>query len=109
MFANGGDFRQILPVIRKGRRAAIIDSCINSSHLWDNCLVFHLTKNMRLMSSSSLADQEKLKWFSTWLLDIGDGTCANDSGGQMKIIVPYTLLVPTQANPLDSVVSVIYK
>ena len=97
-----GDFRQILLVIRKGRRAAIIDACINSSHLWDHCVVFHLTKNMRLVSSSSPSEQEKLKWFSKWLLDIRDGSCANDSGSQMKVIVPNSLLVPTQVNPLDS-------
>lgn len=49
----GGDFRQILPVIRKGSRHDIIASSINSSKLWNSCKVLTLTKNMRLNSSTS--------------------------------------------------------
>mgnify|MGYP003702509971 CR=1 FL=1 len=30
----GGDFRQILPVIRKGSRASIVDASITNSPLW---------------------------------------------------------------------------
>ena len=66
----GGDFRQILPVIPKGNRAAIIDSCINSSYLWEKCTVFHLKKNMRLLNSGSKADSERISWFSNWLLSV---------------------------------------
>ena len=44
----GGDFRQILPVVAKGRREQIVESSINKSSLWKNCRVFILTKNIRL-------------------------------------------------------------
>ncbi|XP_075658963.1 uncharacterized protein LOC142628812 [Castanea sativa] len=44
----GGDFRQILPVVAKGRREQIVEASINKSSLWNNCRVFVLTKNMRL-------------------------------------------------------------
>ncbi|GJX52812.1 ATP-dependent DNA helicase PIF1-like protein [Tanacetum coccineum] len=33
----GGDFRQILPVIPKGKRAEIVQVCINRSKLWKSC------------------------------------------------------------------------
>ena len=44
----GGDFRQILLVVPKGKRQDIVLGSINRSHLWDNCQVFLLTKNMRV-------------------------------------------------------------
>lgn len=47
----GGDFRQILPVIRKATRADIVSSAVNSSKVWDTCKVLRLTKNMRLHST----------------------------------------------------------
>ena len=47
----GGDFRQILPVIPKGSRASIVDSCISSSTLWKKCKIFKLMQNMRLGAS----------------------------------------------------------
>lgn len=60
----GGDFRQILPVIPKGSRQDIVNATINASYLWSYCKVLRLTKNMRLQSSSSNSDYEKLKQFS---------------------------------------------
>ena len=35
-----GDFRQILPIIPKGRRPAIVESCLKRSEiLWDNTVM----------------------------------------------------------------------
>lgn len=42
----GGDFRQVLPVINGGNRAAIVMASMNSSYLWEHCKVLKLTKNM---------------------------------------------------------------
>ncbi|GJR15039.1 helicase [Tanacetum coccineum] len=39
----GGDFRQIRLVIPKGKRADIVQACINRSELWKQCKVFTLT------------------------------------------------------------------
>jgi ATP-dependent DNA helicase PIF1 len=50
----GGDFRQILPVIRKGSRAQIIKATICSSKLWKHCKVLKLTENMRLKSGTTM-------------------------------------------------------
>ncbi|XP_026409736.1 uncharacterized protein LOC113304815 isoform X1 [Papaver somniferum] len=46
----GGDFKQTLPVVQKGRREQIIDASIRSSVLWRNVNVLKLTQNMRLES-----------------------------------------------------------
>ena len=30
----GGDFRQVLPVVRRGTRAQIVNACLQKSYLW---------------------------------------------------------------------------
>ena len=35
----GGDFAQILPVIRKGNRAATVTACLQISFLWSSIIV----------------------------------------------------------------------
>jgi len=35
IFVFAGDFRQTLPVIRKGTQADVINACLKSSRLWD--------------------------------------------------------------------------
>ena len=44
----GGDFRQILPVIKHGSRAEVVSACLNRSFLWRHVKVMKLTINMRL-------------------------------------------------------------
>jgi len=43
-----GDFRQILPVILRGARGNIMDTCLKKSYLWDSVTVKHLHTNMRV-------------------------------------------------------------
>ncbi|XP_072015014.1 ATP-dependent DNA helicase pif1-like [Amphiura filiformis] len=61
----GGDTRQILPVVRHGSEAAIMDSSIKRSPLWAHCTQLPLTINMRVNS-----DEVE---FSNFLLQIGNG------------------------------------
>lgn len=61
----GGDFRQILPVVRKGKAIDIIDVCLKRSPLSSDVTSLHLTRNMR-------ARPEELQ-FSNWLLHLGAG------------------------------------
>ena len=49
----GGDFRQVLPVIRHGSQADIIESNLQRSFLWSHVQVFHLTVNMRVQVANS--------------------------------------------------------
>ena len=48
VIAFGGDFRQILPIIRRGSRAEVVSACLNRSSLWHHVKVMKLTINMRL-------------------------------------------------------------
>ncbi|KAL5173100.1 hypothetical protein HKD37_16G045712 [Glycine soja] len=51
--AQGGDFGQILPVVRKGSKQDILNATINSSELWNHCKVLKFTKNMRLTTAKT--------------------------------------------------------
>ena len=46
----GGDFRQVLPVVRKGSRAQIVDASLRRSYLWDWMRHLKLVRNMRAQS-----------------------------------------------------------
>jgi ATP-dependent DNA helicase PIF1 len=69
----GGDFRQILPVVRNGTRCDIVKASFNRSQLWKHVISLKLTKNMRIESLSG-HDQVKAKEFAEYLLRIGEGT-----------------------------------
>ncbi|KAI5419734.1 hypothetical protein KIW84_043772 [Lathyrus oleraceus] len=64
LIMGGGDFRQVLPVVRKGTKAQMISACIVQSHLWNHTKILPLRHNM-----GSLHDQE----FAEFLIRIGDG------------------------------------
>ena len=66
--AWGGDFQQTLPVIPKGSKEEIIDSCIQSSPLWHGVKKLFLKKNMRVE-----ANDPNSQHFAQWLLDVGHG------------------------------------
>ena len=67
VIAFGGDFLQILPVIRRGTRSDIVSACINRSSLWHHVKVMQLTINMRLEQLSS-QDSAEVSEFSDFLL-----------------------------------------
>ena len=60
----GGDFRQVLPVVRRGTRAQIVDSSMRMSPLWSSIKKIRLTLNMRARIDP---------WFADFLLRVGDG------------------------------------
>ena len=61
----GGDFRQCLPVVARGARAAITNASLVCSRLWPKFTRLSLTRNMR-------ADPAGLE-FANWLLALGEG------------------------------------
>ena len=65
-----GDFRQILPVIKQGTRANIVNACLKKSLLWLKTSVLKLTTNMR----AHLTGDKNAQAFSELLLDIGNGS-----------------------------------
>nr|POE92119.1 hypothetical protein CFP56_29663 [Quercus suber] len=100
----GGDFRQILPVVSKGRREQIVEASINKSSLWNSCKVFILTINMRLTQNpGDIVARE----FAEWILKIGDGELGN-SEGEALIEILHDLLIQPGAHPFNDIVKSTY-
>jgi ATP-dependent DNA helicase PIF1 len=72
----GGEFRQVLPVVRKGSRGQIIDASLRSSNLWKGMRQLRLVKNMRVQSD---------EWFADYLLRVGNGTEETDEDGNIRL------------------------
>ena len=71
-----GDFRQILPVVRRGRRPNIVDACMTKSPLWQHCVKLQLRINMRAKTAASQGnseDQERVHHYANWLIQLGEG------------------------------------
>ena len=64
-----GDWRQILPVVKNGNRAQVVDACLKSSPLWPSMTVMQLETNMRVQ----LHQDARAAEFSAFLLRIGNG------------------------------------
>ncbi|ONM06552.1 hypothetical protein ZEAMMB73_Zm00001d032987 [Zea mays] len=81
----GGDFRQVLPVVRKGSRAQIVVASLRSSYLWESMCHLKLVRNMRAKSDP---------WFAEYLLRVGGGTEEVNNDGDVRlpdeVCVPYT-------------------
>jgi hypothetical protein len=111
----GGDFRQILPVIPKGRRADIVHVSLNQSELWKNCEVLTLSENMRLKQNheDSDAEIEQYAAFANWLLRIGDGKEPTKRRGDENeatwIKIPDQFLIEATENPLESIFKSTYE
>jgi ATP-dependent DNA helicase PIF1 len=45
-----GDFKQVLPVVRKGSRAQIVGASLQRSYLWESMRHLKLVRNMRAQS-----------------------------------------------------------
>ncbi|KAK9725314.1 hypothetical protein RND81_05G136000 [Saponaria officinalis] len=108
----GGDFRQILPVVSKGKREDIVRASISKSKLWDQCQVFTLTQNMRLTQAQNDEDKEKVTEFGKWILSLGDGKLPMKRGeGEEEptwIEIPQDLLIDPKENPLEQIVATAY-
>ncbi|CAG2216826.1 unnamed protein product [Mytilus edulis] len=87
----GGDFRQVLPVIRHGTQAEIINSNIMQSFLWESITMFNLTINMRVRSNAHSNNQAD---FENFLLRIGNGKeKLYPNVGSAKIQLPKDLCI----------------
>ncbi|XP_062188860.1 uncharacterized protein LOC133892155 [Phragmites australis] len=98
MIVFGGDFRQVLPVVRKGTRAQIINATLRKSYLWENMQKLRLVRNMRAQLDP---------WFSKYLLRIENGTEETVKDDYVKIpdeiCVPYTGVESDIDNLIDRV------
>jgi hypothetical protein len=103
-----GDFRQILPVVAKGRRENIVSASIKRSYLWRHFMVYELKQNMCLSCMSDDAEEKKqIQKFAKWILDIGDGKTTLDDGDEL-IHVPSDILLEKRSDPKETIVNSTY-
>uniref|UniRef100_A0A453I9Q3 ATP-dependent DNA helicase n=1 Tax=Aegilops tauschii subsp. strangulata TaxID=200361 RepID=A0A453I9Q3_AEGTS len=96
----GGDFRQVLPIVRKGTRSQIIDATLRKSYLWENMRQLRLVRNMRAQSDP---------WFVDYLLRVGNGTEDTMDADYIRlpdeICVPYT----SDATDIDKLIESVFQ
>ncbi|CAF4426189.1 unnamed protein product [Rotaria sp. Silwood2] len=83
----GGDFRQVLPVIRLANRSELIAASLKSSNLWPYFKVIHLHQNMR----TGPGEEE----FSKSLIKLGNGELTSNEDDEIELPSSY---VPTLCN-----------
>lgn len=104
----GGDFRQTLPVIPKGKRSHIVDACLKRSYLWKHFEEFTLNQNMRLTAlADSSEEQARTKDFAEWILSIGNGLAGNKED-EAWINIPKDLILEKGENELETIVNSTY-
>ncbi|GKB36720.1 DNA helicase PIF1, ATP-dependent [Tanacetum coccineum] len=105
--------RQILPVIPKGKRADIVQACINHSELWKHCKVSTLKRSMRVNEYTSNDDIDTQKQtFNQWVLAVGDGKVPaiikNGEDEPTWIEIPKIFLIPLSESPIQQIVEETY-
>ena len=85
----GGDFRQILPVVERGSRGEIVNSCLKRSSLWRHFQTLRLSGNMSLLGDDAS--------FREWLLKVGNGELGP------SIEIPQDMCVGVEGNLADAV------
>jgi ATP-dependent DNA helicase PIF1 len=86
----GGDFRQTLPVVRKGSWAQIVDASLCRSYLWGLMQHLRLEHNMRAQKDPEFAE---------FLLRVTGGTEeVNDEG---EVLLPESLRIPYTGDEKD--------
>ncbi|XP_073034937.1 uncharacterized protein [Primulina eburnea] len=79
----GGDFRQVLPVVKRGTKAEQIAASISRSTFWHRVKIIHLQQNMRSAQDIEL---------SQFLLRIGDGLQQTVNHDFIKL--PDSIIIP---------------
>ncbi|GKA93711.1 ATP-dependent DNA helicase PIF1-like protein [Tanacetum coccineum] len=109
----GGDFRQVLPVIPKGKRLDVVQACINRYALWKHCNVFTLTQRMRVneYDPNVEIDNQKLE-FNQWVLSVGnDIVLAKAKDGEDEptwIQIPEQFLIKSSDSPIEKIIPETY-
>ncbi|XP_071698894.1 uncharacterized protein [Rutidosis leptorrhynchoides] len=110
----GGYFRQILPVIPKGKRQEVIHSCINRSDLWHHCQLHTLSRIMRVNEYSADGELDTRKHtFNKWVLEVGEGKvpaqCKDGEDEPMWIKIPNEYIVRSEKPPIEAIVEAIFQ
>ncbi|KAL9992859.1 putative DNA helicase [Helianthus debilis subsp. tardiflorus] len=95
----GGDFRQVLPVIKRGTRAQIVDSSLRMSPLWSITKKMRLTINMRALNDP---------WYCGFLLRVGDGTEQSIEGSYIRIPDNMTIPCTDRQNSITQLINAVF-
>lgn len=92
----GGDFRQCLPVVPKGNRAAIVNASLGRSYMWPRIRKFRLKENVRARNGGPEAAEQQA--WADQLQRYGEGTEPTVQIGQNDdyIRVPNDIAMPTE-------------
>ncbi|KAI3509551.1 hypothetical protein L1887_24917 [Cichorium endivia] len=93
------DIIKVLPVVRRGTRAQIVDSSLHMSPLWPLIKKMRLTINMR-----ALADP----WFSDFLIRVGDGDEEAIDGSFIRIPDEMSIRYIDQAKSKDELINAVF-
>ncbi|CAM9926560.1 unnamed protein product, partial [Phaeothamnion confervicola] len=87
----GGDFRQILPVVRRGGIVETVNATLRRSYIWCHTVQLRLRTNMRVarLLRAPGHDTTVQQNFADWLLLLGDGTLPIN-----RAISPYAVRLP---------------
>jgi len=77
-----GDFRQNLPVVRRGNRSQVVAASLKASYLWNLFTVVRWRSNIRSLLRRSDADTEQ---FAAYIESIGNGEAATDANGMIQL------------------------
>jgi hypothetical protein len=82
----GGDFRQVLPVVKKGTRADTVAASLKASYLMSHITTLKLTQNMRISNDGGPStSQFSPRHFAQYLLRIGEGSDQHQSHDSLDI------------------------
>jgi hypothetical protein len=99
----GGDWRQILPVVRHGSRLDIVDATLQRSALWSRMRILRLSRNMRISREGGAEGAEWLHYVDS----VGNATVATHSElGQDMIRLPEYNAVP--GNTVESLIGAVF-
>lgn len=97
----GGDFRQVLPVVRKGSRPQIVNSSIVNSHCWRyfERNIIQLSVNMRAAGDPH---------FQQFLLSVGNGEGVTNISTKIQLPASMVIHGGSQEQNLDHLISQIF-
>ena len=97
----GGDFRQVLPVVKKGSRPQIVNASIVNSHCW-----IHFQQNIIRLSANMRAAGDPQ--FQKFLLSIGNGQGLTQNSNQINL--PHSMVVHGGSDDqnVDSLIDTIF-
>nr|GEU46810.1 hypothetical protein [Tanacetum cinerariifolium] len=98
----GGDFKPILSVIPKGKRAEIVQACINRSELWKSCKVFTSMRVNEYCVNGEIDNRKKQ--FNKWVLDVRDkimDALKEDEDEATWIEIPKDFIIKAAESPIE--------